>query len=454
MELAGEFVPVSPFAKECLEVFRKLLKFDTSNPPGNETPAAEFLADLAAREGFQPELHEKAPGRGNLVFRWGGTDPDAPSVCVGGHLDTVPADPDEWERDPWGADVVDGFVWGRGALDCKNTVVGQFMALALLKREGFRPRGDVVFVAEADEEQLGRCGAAYLVRELFPVVKADFAVNEGGGVLVPFGKTPQYTIQTSEKGCMWTKVRVRGTAGHGSVQTTSRTNALLKLVEVIERIDRARKPVVVTDWYREMVAGLQLPGLVKRLLTSKRLLPLTLKLAARAFGPVAEEFVGSLVRNTFNPTVVKASEKENVVPSSAEVVYDVRVLPGFDREDVTREFLRMVGPDLEDQVELVPVESSVATGSPAATTCYRRIEETLQELHPGCTTLPFFLSGATDNRFFRERGIPAYGFVPYVPDDDLPFEEYGKLIHGKDERISVANLMRGVAFFHEFLRKW
>ncbi|MHA1731920.1 MAG: M20/M25/M40 family metallo-hydrolase [Promethearchaeota archaeon] len=452
--LDPSFHPDSPFGRECVEVFQKLIQFDTTNPPGNETPAQEFLAEIARREGFEPEVVESAPGRGNLVIRWEGTDKGAPSVTVAAHMDVVAANPTNWTHPPFSGERVGKYIWGRGALDCKNTVLSEFMAMVRLKREGFRPKGTIILFIEADEEESGHYGVRYMLDKHLEKVGADFAINEGGGFQVPIGKVPQFTIQTSEKGTMWTKLRVYGHAGHGSMQSTVENNALLKMAEIVRNVDAYKKPIVLTRPYLDMVDTLQLPGIVRKLLKSRRLLGFVMKLAARKFGSVAQTFIGSLVRNTFNPTVIRASDKTNIIPDTCEVTYDVRVLPGFGREEIDAEFRKMVGPKYADEVEVLPVENGEASASPVGTLCWDRLVEALHEIYPGAETMPLFMSGATDNRFFRFRGIPAYGFTLLAIEDDMDFDEVNRMMHGVDERISVTNLMLSVQCMYEFMRLW
>jgi acetylornithine deacetylase/succinyl-diaminopimelate desuccinylase-like protein len=452
-------LPDSPFGRECIEVFQRLVQFDTSNPPGNETPAQKYIADLLRREGFSPDIIESAPSRGNLICRWEGTDPSAPSLLVASHMDVVPADAKAWEQPPFSGKIseVNGipFIWGRGAMDCKNTVLSEVMAIIQLKRNGFRPRGTIILLVEADEEQMGAYGVDFVINKHFDQVKTEFVINEGGGVQVPIGKKLQYVLQTSEKGTMWTKLRVRGVSGHASIQTSSANNALLKMMEILTNIQRHRKKIVVVDEYRLMATGLQLSGFVKRLLTSRRLLPLTMKLAAKLYGNLALAFIGSLVTNTINPTMITASNKENVVPDVCECVLDIRVLPGMDRAATDAMLRDMIGKKYVKEVEIIPLENGVASASPTGTLCYQRIEQALQVVKPGALpSMPLFMAGATDNRYFRYKNIPAYGFSLLSMDQEMNYDLYSTMIHGVNERISVTNLLESVDFFLEFLKLW
>jgi acetylornithine deacetylase/succinyl-diaminopimelate desuccinylase-like protein len=329
------------------------------------------------------------------------------------------------------------------------------MAFIQLKRNGSRPRGTIILLVEADEEMLGGYGADFVINRYFDLVKSDFVLNEGGGVQSPIGKKLQYLLQTSEKGSMWTKLRVRGVPGHASIQTTAANNALLKMTEILTNIQKYRKKIVVLDEYRQMVDGLQLPNIVKRLLTSRRLLPLALKLAAKLFGSLAQAFIGSLVTNTANPTMITASNKENVVPDVCECVLDVRVLPGMDRAATDAMIREMIGKKYAKEVEIIPLEAGLASASPLGNLCYLRIEQALQVVKPGVLpSIPLFIPGATDNRYFRFKNIPAYGFSLLSLDQEMNYDLYGTMVHGVNERISVTNLLESVDFLLEFIKLW
>ncbi len=451
--------PDSPFGQECISVFQRLVQFDTSNPPGNETPAQKFIGDLLRADGFSPVIIESAPGRGNLICRWEGTDPSAPSILVASHMDVVPADATEWEQPPFSGKIMDvkgvPYIWGRGVIDCKNMVISEVMAFIQLKRNGFRPRGTIVLLVEADEEETGEFGADFVVQKHFDLVKTDFALNEGGGVQVPIGKKLQYLIETGEKGSMWTKIRVRGVPGHASIQTSTANNALLKMTEILNNIKNYRRKIVVVEEYRKTATALQLPSIVKRLLTSRLFLPLVLKLAAKMFGNIAQAFIGSLVTNTVNPTMISASKKENVVPDICECVLDIRVLPGMDRAATDEMIRKMVGKKYANDIEIIPIENGIASASSTDTLCYAHIEQALQVVKPGVLpSVPLFSPGATDNRFFRYKNIPAYGFSLMSLDQAMNYDQYGTMVHGVNERISVSNVLEGVDFLLEFLKLW
>jgi len=254
---------------------------------------------------------------------------------------------------------------------------------------------------------------------------------------------------------MWTKLRVRATGGHGSIQGSNKTNALSKMVEIIHNINSFKKKIVITDLYRGMIKGLQLPSIVKGMLTSKKMLPFVLKMASKMFGSMVQSFIGSLVTNTVNPTMISASDKENVSPDVCECTFDVRVLPGVDRPAFEKELRQMIGPKYANEVEIIPIETIIGSASPVDSLCYQRIEQALHVIKPtALPSLPLFLPGATDNRFFRFANIPAYGFTLFSFEPQVSYNEFGEMVHGKDERISVVNLLEGVEFAIEFLKLW
>ena len=219
-EWKPEMFPVeSNIIKEACQYLSDLIKIQTINPPGKETPAAEYCKKLLEKEGFQNiEIIESAKERGSIICRWKGTDPSAKKLLLLAHLDVVPADPLNWEKDPFCGEIDDDYVWGRGSLDCKNLVVAEAMACILLKREGFQPKGDILMAFTADEEVGGVMGVGYLTENHWNKIDADYIINEGGGFLLPFSKNPKdYLVQTGEKGVFRTIIRVKGKGGHGSV---------------------------------------------------------------------------------------------------------------------------------------------------------------------------------------------------------------------------------------------
>ncbi|MGV9198966.1 MAG: M20/M25/M40 family metallo-hydrolase, partial [Promethearchaeia archaeon] len=339
--------------REAAEFLSELIQIKSVNPPGNETPAAEFCKEFLEKEGFENiELIESEPGRGNMICRWKGSNPNAKSLLLLAHLDVVPADGSNWERDPYCGDIDGEYVWGRGALDCKGMVAAEAMAAVFLKREGFQPKGDIILAFTADEEAGGEKGVGYLAENHWDKIDADYAINEGGGFLLPFGSDPKdYIVQTGEKGVFWTKIRVKGKGGHGSMPTKKKDNAIYKLSQIVEKIIDYKYPIEITPPVKEMAEKISLPGIAKRLLTSKRLIrPLT-KIADFITGEEISRLILPLVMDIINPTGLKGSKKVNIIPQKAEITLDCRLLPDHDRNTIKDYIRNAVGTKMMEEIE-------------------------------------------------------------------------------------------------------
>jgi len=416
--------------KEVTELLSELIRIDTSNPPGNETAAARFIQDLLFAEGLKAEIIESAPGRGSLVARIPGRRGQK-SLLLMAHLDVVPASQEGWDHPPFAGVVDKGLVYGRGAWDCKGMVAAEVVALLLLLREGFEPGGDVALALWADEEKGGNMGAGWLMKHRPELVQADFVVNEGGGHALPIDGRNHYTIQVAEKGVFWTKLITRGTPGHASMP--HRDNALLKMSTYLAKLGTLKTPIHQSDIV-EQYLSLRLATILNEL--------------SKTHPRVAAE-VNTLVRLSIAPTMIQAGTKENIIPESCEAVIDCRLLPGQTAEDLRRTLDEALG-GLEE-VEIVPIQADEGTVSPLETDLYQNITQTMQELDPGCRCIPYMVSGGTDSRFFRQKGISAYGFFPVSPD--IPPSEMLSMVHGRNERISQNNLLLATKFYYRLVKR-
>jgi acetylornithine deacetylase/succinyl-diaminopimelate desuccinylase-like protein len=412
--------------EEVTELLQALIRLDTVNPPGNETRAAEVLRDHLVRAGVEAQLIAKVPERANLVARLRGGD--GPSLAFLCHTDTVLADPNEWRRDPWSGEVADGEVWGRGALDMKGQVAASAVALASLARGGFRPGGDVLLIAAADEEVGAGFGLEWLVDEHPDAVRCDYAINEGGGERVALGGSVLYLCSTAEKKSAPFRLRVYGRSGHAS-QPGIADNALVKAARYIEALGAfAAPPELIPEVGRflELVLG-ERP-------TAEEALE-----RARAVHPLAAELIEPLLSLTLSPTMIEASKKRNVVPALCEVTVDCRLLPGRAPEDVEPAIRAALdGGDYE----LEWIERSGGTRSPLDTPLWRVLDEFVQEAEPGARLAPLACAGFTDSHWLRDAfGAVAYGFFPMRHMDP---ELAARLVHSADERVSVDDLVLGV----------
>jgi acetylornithine deacetylase/succinyl-diaminopimelate desuccinylase-like protein len=419
---------------EAVELLQRLLRLNTVNPPGNETVAAEVLRDYLAANGVESELYARTPERANLVARLPGGD--GPSLAFLCHTDTVVADPAEWERDPWSGELVDDEVWGRGALDMKNQVAASAVALASLAREGFRPPGDLVLIAAADEEVGKSFGLQWLCEEHADAVRVDFAVNEGGGERVVLGGETYYLCASAEKMSAPVRLCVHGRSGHASMPGIA-DNALVRAAGLIQVL-AAHRP--------EPSIGPEVAGFLDAVL-GEQPPPAQVLDRLRAVDPLAVEIVEPLLSFTLSPTMITASERRNVIPGTCEVVVDRRLLPGQTPEDVDPLLRGLLG---DDGYELETLERYGGTRSPLDTPLWRAIESWVEDAEPGAKLAPLCCAGFTDSHWLRDAfGTVAYGFFPMrVMEPELA----ARLIHSANERVHVEDLELGVEFLRSVAR--
>ena len=408
-----------------VELLQQLIRFDTTNPPGNEADCIAFVRGVLEDAGCEVELYAKDPGRPNLVSRLRGDGPRAP-LLLQGHVDVVTTEEQDWTRPPFGGELIDGWVWGRGALDMKGGVAMMISAFERAAREQTQLRGDVILTVLADEENGGDYGAKFLVEDhahLFEGV--EYSLGEFGGFTLELGGRRLYPIQVAEKQICWLKARVPGRGGHGAM--IQRDGTMSRLAQLLRDLDRKRMPIHVTPVARAMIEAMAaavprpqrdvLRALLKPRLTD-RVLPL---LGERA--PTLE----ALLRNTVNATIIRAGEKVNVVPAVVDVQLDARALPGFGPDDVIAEVQELVGDDIA--LELVRYDP----GPPEPRLDqFETLAEILRELEPGAIPVPLLQGGVTDARFFAQLGIQNYGFLPLKLPGDFRFTS---LIHAADERV-------------------
>lgn len=440
--------------EEVTTLLSDLIKINTTNPPGNETQAAKYLAKILEKEGFKCEILESAPGRGNVITRLKGTG-EKPSLLLLSHLDVVAANPKEWSVDPFSGLVRDGFVWGRGAMDMKSMTAMEVMVMKLLKRNGVKLKGDVILAATADEEKGGEYGAGWLVRNHPEKVRADYVINEGGGQAVPVNGKNIFTIQTAEKGILWFKVKAKGRPGHGSVPGAA-DNAILRMNKVVDRLGNYRAEIVPTPTVKQFLTVMaeenkEAREALKLLLQNPATADEILDKLAQKDKAMAEE-LRAMLRMTIAPTIIHGGVKENIIPSECEAVFDCRILPGQTTAEALnciRELLKDIGIE---KLEFEIIQANEPSESPMNTPLYRLMVETLKEFEPNCAVTPILLTGGTDSRFFRKLGAACYGFQPTL--SDLPYGEILKMVHGIDERISINNLVFGTSVLYNVVEKF
>jgi acetylornithine deacetylase/succinyl-diaminopimelate desuccinylase-like protein len=413
---------------EVTTLLQALLRLDTVNPPGNETQAAEVLRAYLAESGVEVELYARVPERANLVARIKGGD--GPALAFLCHTDTVLADPGEWDRSPWSGDVVDGEVWGRGALDMKDQVAAGAVAFASLAREGFEPAGDLLFIATADEEVGGDdgYGLVWLCREHPDAVRCDYAVNEGAGERLLVGEKPVYLCATAEKMSAPFVVRVHGRSGHASMPGIA-DNALVKSARYLEALGAYEPP-------RELIPEAE--GLLEALLGEAPPLEEALE-RARALHPMLPALVEPLLAFTLSPTMIDASHQRNVIPAQCEITVDCRLLPETTPADVEPLIRAALG---NGRYELEFSEAVGGTRSPLQSPLWDALETFTADVEPGARLAPVACPGFTDSHYLRQAfGTVAYGFFPIRHMDP---EQATKLVHSANERIRVDDLELGV----------
>jgi acetylornithine deacetylase/succinyl-diaminopimelate desuccinylase-like protein len=425
------------------ELLQQLIRFDTTNPPGNEAECIAFVRALLDDAGIESEVYEKVPNRPNLVARIEGGD--RPPLLLQGHVDVVTTAGQSWTRPPFGGELVDGYVWGRGAVDMKGPVAMLVSAFLRARRDGTELPGDVILAVLADEEAGGDVGARFLAEEhahLFEGVR--FALSEFGGFSLEISGRRFYPIQVAEKQICWLKATIRGRGGHAAM--VNRGGTMARLGRLLRDLDRKRLPLHVTPVAREYVERIasELPR-PKRDVLLAILKPRLANAALRAMGEEGRRLEASL-RHTVNATIIRASEKINVVPSTIELELDTRALPGFTPEQVMGEVRDLIGGDVE--LELVRHDP----GPPAPDlTLYDMLGGVLRELDPEGIPVPFMQPGVTDARFFAPLGIQTYGFVPLRLSPDFDFLS---VVHAADERVPVSALEFGAEAIFRALQRF
>lgn len=430
--------------RDALEMCQVLLRIDTTNPPGNERPAAEYLQARLAEVGYTPTLLEKEPERTNLVCRYKGKGKAGPLLLTA-HLDVVEAQAQHWSYPPFAGTVADGYLWGRGAVDMKNMAAMCTAVMRKLARDRVELERDVIFAAVADEEAGCDLGSRFLVEEHPELVRAEYALGEVGGFSLHVGGVTFYPVQVAEKGTLWIRARTRGEPGHGSMPRED--SAVIKLGQAIARLGKTPLPVHPTRYVRDFlhrVAARQ-PVLARpllRVLSHPALLPRILKLLP---DKSLARGITAILSNTASPTVVRAGQTINVIPDQAELLIDGRTLPGQSDESFLRELREVVGPDVELEIlrSMPPV-----TTEPVESPLLDAITHQVSRREPDATVVPYMIPGFTDGKYFTRLGARWYGFAPvkFDPGSGLRFAD---MYHGHNERIPVDSFAWGTELLYD-----
>ncbi len=403
---------------------------DGTPDSGNEVRSSDLLQTYLEGAGLDVERFESRPGRGSMVARIEGTDPTAPTLCLMGHTDVVPVSPDGWSRDPFGGELVDGEVWGRGALDMLNLTASMAVAFRHLARSGWRPRGTLVYFGVADEEAGGTYGARWMVDHHWDAIACDYVLTELGGWA--YGGGRHVSVSVGEKGIAWRRLVVGGTPGHGSMPFRS-DNALVKAAEVVRRLSAYSPKANLDELWAARVTASELPDHVRDGLLD----PARIEDTLAAMPAVEARLLHACTHTTISPNVVHGGVKTNVIPDTVTIDVDIRTLPGVTGEDVNRYLAEALG-ELAADVAVEELFNDESTTSPSRTPLWDAVGRQVRAAYPQAELVPELIMGATDSRFFREKGAVAYGAGLYSPD--VTFADFASRFHGNDERIDVASL--------------
>ena len=426
-----------------------LIRIDTSNPPGNETLAARYIEEILQKEGLQPTVVESEPGRGNVLARLAGGDEE--TLMLLGHTDVVAVEPEHWTHPPFSGALINGYVWGRGALDMKNMVAANLMVFLLLKREGVSLDRDIVFAATADEEAgKGNHGPGWILDHRPELWDAPLIITEGGGSDFSVGDQRFYTCQTGQKGLCRLRVIARGTPGHGSMPHGN--NAILKLSKALAGLEGAVLPAHICGSVQKFVEGIAEQRPEAEAATWRQVLDEAHCDEALAALPIDEEWrreLGAVLRNTASVTMLQSGSKINVIPGEAAAWVDGRLAPGQSEESFVAELRAFIGEEVEIAIDQYtpPLEAD------ADTELFRVIQTVMGEREPGVPVLPYLMPAGTDAKHIMPRRpeTQIYGFMPYR---QKPGEEEMKLIHGHDERTAVEELLFATKVLYEVVSRF
>lgn len=426
------------------ELLQHLIRFNTTNPPGNELACVQYLNDLLQAAGTETTILAKEENRPNLIARLPGSG-TAPPLLLQGHVDVVTTADQQWQHDPFAGELIDGMIWGRGALDMKGGVAMMVAAFLKAQMEGITPPGDLILTVLSDEEVGGEMGAHFLVEEhpeQFDGVQ--FAIGEFGGFTMQLAGQTFYPIMVAEKQICFLELTMRGSGGHGS--SPIQGGAMARLGQILTKLDQTRLPMHITPevraMYSAMAANVPFPtNLILRQVLNPRLANATLQL----MGGMRQQF-DALLRHTVSPTIVQGGHKINVIPSEISLKLDGRLLPGYQPQDLINELRELLGNEVE--IEVLQYDP----GPPAANMAlFETLADILRQADPNGAPIPLVLPAVTDARHFARLGIQTYGFLPMQLPPDFNFSA---TIHAADERIPAAALDFGTAAIFQLLTRF
>ena len=435
--------------KEVTNFLQHLIRCNTTNPPGNEILCANYIAEVLKDEGIDPTITESEPGRGNVTARLKGGN--APALMLLGHTDVVAVEPDKWSRDPFGGELHNGYIWGRGALDMKNMVAAELMVFLLLKRQGVTLNRDVIYAATADEEAgRGNHGIGWLIDHHPEQVDAKYVLTEGGGGDFYVNGKHFYTCQTGQKGIFRFRLKAKGRPGHGS--RPHRDNAVVKLSRAIAALGQAKLPMHPSKTLRAFLEGIAATQDDETAQQLRCVLDETDSENALQKLPLAPDMTASLralLHNTISPTILEAGSKINVIPAEATARIDGRLAPGQTDKSFEAEIRSAIGDEIELIVDQYSPPLEASTDSPL----YETIVQIMAERDPDATVVPALMTGGTDAKHICPRWphVQVYGFMPHR---QVREEKEMNLIHGHNERISVENLVFATRILYDIVMRF
>ena len=436
----------SAVEKEAVDILSRYLQINTTNPPGYETAGALFLKGFLEKEKIPCAIYESMPGRGSLISAYSG-DTGKPDIMLLHHIDVVPAEEKKWSQPPFSGAVIDGEIWGRGAVDCKSLGIMELMAFILLKRQGLRPERHIVYAATADEEEGGAWGVKWLMDTYPEKLSTRYVINEGVGLGFSTATHTVYFCQVAEKGSCWTRIFFKGNPGHGSVPHDA--NCVVEMSRAIEALSQYQFPVFIAEPVKRFIGKL---AAVQDFMGEDEFMGL---LDARESSHVLEkipykalrQILAAEIKNTAVPTVVHGGSKTNVIPGECYCEVDCRILPGSTPGGLAKTIDEILkGRGCKNFT--VEVAGSLSSESSVETPLYRALEAGFRKHDPRALVVPYMSPGATDSRFFRAKGIPAYGVQMGASLDSI------ERIHGHNERISIKELTLGIKILYDVIKNF
>jgi acetylornithine deacetylase/succinyl-diaminopimelate desuccinylase-like protein len=427
---------------EATRYLQDYIRINTVNPPGNEIEAAKFFKKIFDGESIPCQIFEPSPGRGSILATLKGDGSKQPLLLLS-HMDVVPVEKEGWEVPPFEGVIKDGYLYGRGALDCKSLGIIEMMALLILKREKISLKRDLIFFATADEETGGRWGVQWAMENLPVLTAVEYAFNEGGHIMLNQKGTPdRYEISSGQKVILQIKLKIKGTPGHASMPRPDNPN--VKLVHALEKITKWETPYDILPMVREYFSKMapKQPPYERDFFED-----IEKGLSDPSFSVwlTSNPIYNAMLRNTISLTVLQGGSKANVIPSESTATLDCRLIPGTNKEEFLKEVKRRLGEEIE--VEII-AESESLPPSSLDTDLYRAIQKLASEKNADCPVVPLLLPGATDSRFLREKGIITYDFCPF----QLTEKELMK-VHANNERINLENLKFGTKILLEIIKE-